>query len=125
MEDYKFWITFVFGLCGFAALILSLRDSYRIRRVEDEITNEIDVDAKWSRPDTQGYTTCRVSAMLYPVTEVRIKVPSDEWFIEHLEPNVSQQRQFRTVNSGVRYQIQFRDPATGSKYTKKRILRFS
>lgn len=125
MEDYKFWITMFFGICGFVALILALKESHKIRRIEDELTNELDVDVKWSRPDAQGDTTCRVAAMLYPVTEIRLRLPSDEWFIEHLNPNVSQPRQFHAVNSGVKYRIQFRDPATGKKYTQKRIVRFS
>ena len=125
MEDYKFWLTLFFGLCGLVALILALRESHRVRRIEDELTNELDVDVKWSRPDAQGNTTCRATAMLYPVTEVRLKLSSDEWFIEHLDPNTSQSRQFHAVNSGVKYRIQFRDPATGKKYTRKRIVRFS
>lgn len=125
MEDYKFWITLFFGLCGFAALILTLKDSRRVRRIEDELTNELDVDVRWSRPDAQGNTSCRATAMIHPVTEVRIKLPSDEWFIEHLDPNISQWRQFHAVNSGIKYRIQFRDPVTGKKHTGKHIVRFS
>lgn len=124
MDDLKFWITIVLGLSGVAALVLSLRDSFRIKRVEDEITNEIDVDVRWSKNDSLGNTTCSIEAMLYPVTEVRIKVLLDEWFIEHLDPNTSQQRQFHAINSGAKYNIQFRDPATGRKYSKKRVVRF-
>jgi hypothetical protein len=125
MEDYKFWITLFFGLCGFIAFILTLNNSHRVKRIEDELTNELDVDVGWSKPDAQGNTTCSVKAMLYPVTEVRVKLSSEEWFIEHLDPNITQQRQFHAVNSGVRYNIQFRDPATSKKYTHKRIIRFS
>ena len=125
MENYEFWIMLLFGLCGLVALILALRDSRRIRRIEGELTNELDVSVNWSRPDAQGNTTCRVTAMLYPVTEVRVKLPFDEWFIEHLDPHVSQSRQFRAVNSGISYRIQFRDPATGRKHTEKRVVRFS
>ena len=124
MEDYKFWITLFFGLCGFIAFILTLKNSHRVKRIEDEMINELDVDVRWSKPDAQGNTTCRVMAMLYPVTEVRMKLPSEEWFIEHLDPNITQQRQFHAVNSGIRYCIQFRDPATSKKYTYKRIVRF-
>ena len=124
MEAYIFWITLVFGVCGFVALILTLKDSCRIRHIEDELTNEMDVDVKWSKPDAQGNATCSATAMLYPVTEVRIKLPSDEWFIEHLDPHVSQSRQFHAVNPGVKSRIQFRDPATGRKYTRRRIIRF-
>ena len=124
MEDYKFWITLFLGLCGFAALIFTLKDSYRIRHIEDELTNELDVDIRWSRPDARGNTNCRACAMLYPVAEVRIRLSSDEWFIEHLKPNTSQFRQFCAVNSGMKYRLQFRDPATGKKYTRRRIVRF-
>ena len=46
MEDYKFWLTLFFGLCGLVALILTLRESHRVRRIEDELTNELDVDVK-------------------------------------------------------------------------------
>lgn len=125
MEDYQFWISLFFGLCGFVALILTLRDSPRMRRIEDELANELDVDVRWSRPDTQGNTSCSVHALLYPVTEVRVKLPTDEWFIEYLNPDTSQSRQFHAVNLGIKYQIQFRDPATGKKHTRKRIVRLA
>ena len=124
MEHYEFWVTLFLGLCGFAALILTLKDSYRIRRIEDELTNELDVDISWSRPDAQGNTNCTARAMLHPVTEVRVELSSDEWFIEHLEPNINQFRQFHGVNSGIKYRLQFRDPATGKKYASRRIVRF-
>ena len=125
MDDYKFWIMLFFSFCGFIALILALKHSYRVRRIEEELTNELDVDVRWSKPDAQGNTTCLAKAMSYPVTEVRIKLPHDEWLIEHLDPNVGKPRQFKAINSGVKYRIQFRDPATGKKYSRKRIIRFS
>lgn len=125
MENCQFWITLFFGLCGFAALILTLKDSCRIKRVEDELTNELDIDMHWSRPEAQGNTTCRIQAPSYPVTEVRIKLPADEWFLAHLDPHASQSRQFHAVNLGIKYRIQFRDPATGKKYTRRRIVRFA
>ena len=126
MQNWQFWVALLVPLVvAVIAIIIAIRDSRRIRSIEEEVTEDYDLDVRWQPPDENGKAFCMLRPTGDNLKDVKIILPTEKREIGLLELRKGGKREeFQGVAYGTRYTISFKDPATGRKHTRRRIVRF-
>jgi hypothetical protein len=118
-DNWQFLVTLFFAL---AALGVSIKALIGSQRVEEEITGDApSVLVKWHRIGSQ--TECTLTA-LSEVKDASFKLGKQRKLLTNLEATRLETLVFPVMEVGIRWELRFRDPASGKTLRQKGVVRY-